>query len=261
LRRAAVLAILVLPLAACGGSGKKSLTAADSASSASSVKQAAVKTAQSASEHMVVTGTATVGGTSATINGSGDFDNRTLQGAFKATLGAAGINFDMDEVVDGTTLYVRSPLFTKGLAAGKSWVKLDLQKFGKARGVDFSALLARSPVQALAQLEAVDGVTSVGEETIGGVPTTHYRGRVDVNKLPQKIKALTNAKYGPVEIWIGRDGFVHRYRMTTTISQSGQSVTTATTVDFSKYGESVTVNVPPASATVDGTNALEGSTS
>ncbi len=261
MRRAGALALLVLALAACGGAGTKGAAPVESGLSAAPVKHAAVKTAEAASEHVVVTATATVSGTSTTVNGSGDFDNRTRRGNFHASLGVAGINAEIDEVMDGTTIYMRSPLLSTTLPAGKSWIKVDLQRYGKAHGIDFSALLGQSPAQALAQVEAAGGVTKVGEETVGGVSTTHYRGHVDVSKLPQgaQVEALTHAKYGPLDIWIGNDdGLVHRYRETVTIKQNGTSVTTATTADFSKYGEPVTVNVPPASATIDSTGSALG---
>ena len=264
MRRLALL-VVVLPLAACGGGGKKEGAPAASAAPVDLVEHAAVKTAHVKSEHLVMTASATVSGTSLTVNGSGDFDNASHRGVVHATFGASGMSGDIDEVMDGTTMYLHSPLFSSTLPAGKTWLKLDLQSFGKAHGIDFSALLGQSPTQALAQLQGVEQVTKVGEETIDGVPTTHYRERIDPKMLPQgaQIEALTHAKYGPVDIWIGNDdGYVHRYRMATTLSENGHSVTTATTVDLSKYGEAVTVDVPPASATVDGTStALQGLTS
>ena len=97
-------------------------------------------------------------------------------------------------------------------------------------------------------------MTRVGDETINGTATTHYRGKLDVSKLP-KVAALANATYGPLDIWIGKDdGYVHRIHTAYTIklaSTSAQSI--AATVDFADFGKSVSVSVPAASATADGT--------
>jgi hypothetical protein len=97
-------------------------------------------------------------------------------------------------------------------------------------------------------------VTKVGDETINGAATTHYRAHLDASKLP-KVAALAHATYGPLDIWIGNDDqYVHRMRMAYTIkaaNASAQSI--ALTVDFSDFGKSVSVSVPPASAAADGT--------
>jgi hypothetical protein len=94
----------------------------------------------------------------------------------------------------------------------------------------------------------------VGDETINGTATTHYRAKLDVSKLA-KAAAVANATYAPLDIWIGKDdGYVHRIHTAYTIkvaNTSAQSI--AVTVDFSDFGKGVIVSVPAASATADGT--------
>jgi hypothetical protein len=192
------------------------------------------------------------------ITATGDFANAAKQGAMNAHATVAGVDVAIDEILDGTTIYMKSPLFAAALPSGKTWLKLDLQKLGHANGIDFSQLMSQSPTQSFAQLEASGQVKKIGDENLSGVETTHYRGRIDVSKLPQgaKIEQLTKAKYGPYDVWIGKDdGLVRKTTMTYSYVTPGAGRQTATmTMNFSDFGKQVSVNVPPAADTVDATN-------
>jgi hypothetical protein len=163
----------------------------------------------------------------------------------------AGVDVQIDEVLDGTSIYLRSPLLAAAIPSGKTWMKLDLEKLGRSQGVDFSALLSQNPTQTFTQLQASRNVTKVGEETIDGVDTTHYRGRLDLTKLKQ----LQGATAQPYDVWIGNDdGYVHRMKLG--YSVNGQSM--SMTMDFSDFGKGVIVAVPSQSDTFDaGAKALE----
>jgi hypothetical protein len=243
----------VLPLAACGGT-KSSSAPPSNLTPIAYVKSAAAKTAQNPSEHVVLKGSATFGATQVTLDGTGDFDNAKKLGSRHADFAAGGFSGTIDEVLNGTTIYLKSPLLTSNLPKGKTWLKLDLQKAGRAKGIDLSALTSQSPTKLFSQLQAAGKVTKVGDETINGAATTHYRAQLDVAKLP-KVAALAHATYGPLDIWIGKDdGYVHRLHMAYTIKAANASAQSIVlTVDFSDFGKSVSVSVPPASAAVDGT--------
>ncbi len=259
MRSNALLILIVLLLAACGG-GSKSNSQASNMTPIAYVKSAAAKTAQAPSEHSTVTASVDVAGQAVTLTGSGDFDNTTHQGSMHADFSVAGLTGTIDEVLDGTTIYMKSPLFSDGLPKGKTWLKLDLQKALASKGIDFSALLSQNPSQTLSQLQSSGEVTKVGDETIDGVDTTHYRGKIDPSKLPQgaKIVAFTGAKYGPYDVWIGNDdGYVHRMTFSYSLKAQGgaQRQKIAMTSNFSDYGKSVTVTVPAAADSFDATNA------
>jgi len=250
------LLLLVLPLAACGGG--KSSAPPSNLSPIAYVKSAASKTAQAPSEHAKITANATVGGQPLTVSGAGDFDNKTHLGSVHADFSVAGLSGTIDEVLDGTTIYMKSPLFSDGLPKGKTWLKLDLQKALATKGIDFSSLLSQDPAQTLAQLQGSGSVTKVGEETIDGASTTHYRATIDPSKLPQfeKIEALTGAKYGPYDVWIGNDdGYVHKMSLSYSVGVKGAKQSVSTTVSFSDFGKSVSVTVPSDSESFDATNA------
>ena len=258
MRRVAI-AFLVLPLtlAACG-SGGMSNTEAPKLTPLRSVKSAATKTALAKSQHITLEGSSTTAGTPIQISGSGDFDNTKKLGSIHADFSAAGLSGTIDEVMNGTALYLKSPLFSAALPPGKTWLKLDLQKVGKSKGIDFSALLSQDPSSALAQLQASGNVTEVGDETIDGADTTHYRAHIDPAKLPQgaQRQALANAKYGPLDIWIGKDdGYVRRVRTsysTKTGTSARQAV--ALTMGFSDFDKAVSVSILADSETLDVTD-------
>lgn len=260
MRRLALLLMLVPLAAACGGGHKSSGTTTAGVSPVAFVKGAAHKTAQAPSEHIKLQGTTKVSGQAIALNGQGDFDNAKKLGSVHATFTAGGLNGAIDEVVNGTTIYLKSPLFGAALPAGKTWLKLDLEKFGQSQGIDLSALTSQNPADALDQLARTGSVTEVGDETIGGADTTHYRAHIDPSKVPQgkKLQALANAKYGPVDLWIGKDdGYVHRMHTSYTVKPTGTTAaqSVAFTMDFSDFGKMVDVSVPPAAQTVDATKA------
>jgi len=256
------IALLVLAaplvLAACGG-GHQAGTKLDPLAY---VKQSAKKTASIPTEHMVMTGTVAAGPTKITMNGSGDFATATKRGQMSLSMNLAGRTFAVNEVIDGLTIYMQSPLFSGQLPSGKTWMKLDLQKVGSKLGLNYSSLMSQSPAQALQQLEAAGSVSNKGTETIDGVATTHYQlTNIDISKLPQgaKLEALAHPQYGPLDVWIGNaDGYVYRESLSFTYAVSGQSASMSMRVDLSKFGEKVNVTVPPASAVLDATNLMQG---
>ena len=252
-----LLAATPLALAACGG-GKKTSTG-PKLSPVAYVRSAGQKTAKAPSEHMTVKGSVTVRGQRVVLTGGGNFDNAKHAGALHLDFNVAGLTGGIDEVMQGTTIYMKSPLFADALPKGKTWMKIDLQRALLSQGIDLSTLGSQDPTQTLAQLQRVGTVTELGPADVGGVSTTHYRGRVDLSKAPQgqKIKALTDAKYGPVDVWIGDDdGLVHRMRVSYSVAPAGSARQVVSfTTDFSDFGKAVVVTVPAESDSFDATDA------
>jgi hypothetical protein len=257
--RRGVLVLLVLPLtlAACGGGGTSEQANEAKLLPVAYVKGAATKTAQAKTEHMALKGSVSVGGQLVTITGEGDFDNTNRLGSLHLTFNAGGLSGDIDEVISGTLIYMRSPLFADALPKGKTWISIDLEKAAARKGIDLSSLGAQDPTQTFAQLRALGNVTEVGEETVDGADTTHYRGHIDPAKLPQgaKVKALTNATYGPYDVWVGKDdGYVRRVKLSFVIGAAAAGrQRIATTVDFSNFNEAVNVTAPSDAETLDAT--------
>lgn len=244
--RPAVLVLLLVPLvaAACGGSKSSAPT---SSVPTAAVKGAAVKTAAAGSEKLGLVASIVGGGRTVELKGTGGFDTKAHLGSLHATLAAGSISGALDEVSQGTTLYVKSDLLGAMLPAGKLWIKLNLAQLAKSQGVDISSLLSQDPSLALKQLQSLKNVTKVGTEQISGVATTHYTAAIDVSKLSGAVKGGT----GDYDVWIGDDGYVHRVRAT--INSKGSKATVTT--DFSGYGDKVTVDVPPSAQVYDGTGS------
>src|SRR5438094_8443155 len=97
--RRARLTLLVLPvaLAACGGGGTSSSHQTE-LSPVAYVRSAAKKTAQTASEHVGVKGSATLAGSLVTLSGNGDFDNEKTQGSLHLDCSAGGLGGSIEEV-------------------------------------------------------------------------------------------------------------------------------------------------------------------
>jgi hypothetical protein len=248
---AALVLLAPLALVACGGGGSSAQEV--QLTPVAYVTSAAKKTSEQTSEHMSLRGSARVAGTAIGVTAEGDFDAASKTGAVHAQVLAGALNVPIDEVLDGGVLYLKSPVLAAGLTNGKTWFKLDLERALATKGIDYSALSAQSPRDVLAKMQTMGGVTAVGDETIAGTATTHYRGRIDLSKLPQgaKLGALGNPSFGPYDVWIGKDdGYVRRLRM----SYGVQKQTVAMTMSFSDFGKGVTVNVPAASETTDATD-------
>lgn len=254
MKKIALLALAApLVLAACGG-GSNAQVKVDPLAY---VKDSAHKTAQK-SEHMTLNAKMAVGPMSLSMDGSGDFSTEPRAGSMALSFSAMGHGGTIQEVIDGTTIYMSSPLFTRALPAGKKWMKIDLAQLAKAKGINMQSLMSQSPSEGLERLEAAGTVSEVGTETIDGVATTHYQvTNLDPSKLPQgaKLSALGHFIYGPIDVWIGDDnGYVYREKMLISYAVNGQSGDLKMTINLSKFGEPVHVSVPPASETLDASN-------
>ena len=134
------------------------------------------------------------------MTGSGDFRNDPTARPHDVALRRGGTTTgEITEVMKGWRIYMTSPLFARQLPQGKTWMSLDLQKAGKAAGVDFSSLSAQTPGQTLEQLKASGDVTKVGTETLDGVETTHYTATLDPAKIPNgaRLQKLTAPRTSP----------------------------------------------------------------
>jgi hypothetical protein len=255
MRRSALVVVpfLAVPLAAAacgGGKNASSTTAVLPDDPLAAVKGAARRTTESSGERVTLAGRVVSGGQSVSFTGSGQVDNKRHRGSFSADVSGGGINTALDEVSQGAVVYLRAELLTAMLPAGKTWLKLDPAKTGKAAGAGLSSLLSQDPVQTLTKLQSLRDVTKVGQARLDGATTTHYRGRVDLSVLTGTSMAGT----GRYDVWIGDDGYVHRVKA---IVVGGGTVSTVT-ADLSAFGEAVSVTVPAASETetYDGKNSM-----
>ncbi len=145
--------------------------------------------------------------------GSGIVQFKPPKAQLSFKMSAAGQTIAIDEVMDGTTIYMKLPKeAAAGIPGGKAWLKLDLDK---ASGGALSGVMSSSqdPAGQLKLLTQLAGAKAVGEETIDGAHTTHYRGEVDYEKVAKSgppelrkaaelsLKVMANPKM-PVDVWV-----------------------------------------------------------
>jgi hypothetical protein len=157
-------------------------------------------------------------------------------------------------------MYLHVPFLGPKLPPGKAWVRIDLQRAGADRGLNFNRLLGpagQNPAQVLGLLHVSDGAKRVGPDTLAGVKVTQYRATIDLRQALrregvsaagiERLLAGGAASDVPVRVWIGdADGLVHQVRTTATNDIHGQAVSVTTLTRTSRWGMRVTVVPPPA---------------
>jgi hypothetical protein len=144
-------------------------------------------------------------------------------------------------------------------------VRLDVEKAGKAAGVDVNQLMGgagQNPSDWLSRLQSQGEFSKVGTETLNGVETTHYHGTVDLRKAAanspaadalQRILDLGAPSEYPIDVWIDDQGYVRQYQSSYDETLGGNTMSTTTKVEMSDYGTQVAISPPPADEVFDAT--------
>jgi hypothetical protein len=224
-----------------------------------------------------------------TITANGYIDNRDRSAEMSMDLsGLPGVS----ELPGGGTgtiqmifqyplIYMDMPFLAGKLPEGKTWIELDLTKAASAAGINLSQLSSldqTDPDQFLEYLRASSGdVSTVGSETLDGVPTTHYRATLQLSSILDRLPSSEQAaaktaleKLGgvsgiPVDVWVDGQGRVRRIQMSIDIgSPAGGVAGTAggssntITIDFTSYGPIPPIVPPPASEVFDASALISG---
>ncbi|MEV8548779.1 hypothetical protein AB0L04_02905 [Streptomyces glaucescens] len=155
-------------------------------------------------------------------------------------------------MVDGAYYYDVDPQ-PSGPIAGKEWMRIDVAAVTGEAGADNMAANA-DPTAALRYMTASTEVEDLGEETVLGKETTHYRGSVGAEHIEksklteaEKKAAITalRASGGKLtcDLWVDGEDLPVR------ISQTGAGMTV--TMDFLKFGATEKITAPPAAETGD----------
>jgi hypothetical protein len=164
--------------------------------------------------------------------------------------------------------YLRSGMFDGHFPAGKSWIKVDVGKYAKKAGIDFAALNQGNnadPTKILDMLRRSGDPALVGEETVDGESTEHYRSTVDLRRLIagatdpaareslRRAEAVSGITSFPVDVWIDDRGYLRRVQLTETMTPPGTSrpVTMSITEDLSELGAGAAISVPSSASVVD----------
>jgi hypothetical protein len=274
----AAAALAAVPLAGCGSNDSPGRAASSAASRVKNaldpVAQAAEVTgAQKGGIAMTVDGRVTAAGQSIPIKGNGTFDKSGKIGQMSMTTSVMGKDMKIDEISSGHTIYMTSDLFKQVLPGGKTWIKLDLDAAAKDQGIDLSALTGagggatQDPTQALEYLKGAGKSTTVGDETVNGVETTHYHVDVDLEKVGakggaegkkavQQLEKMSGLRTLPVDVWVDKDHLVRREAMKYDMTVQGQRMSMSMTIDMTKYGVEVSARPPKDSDTIDAQELL-----
>jgi hypothetical protein len=229
------------------------------------VAQAAAKTAAAGTVQVAIAGKVSAAGQEIPLDGTGVFDLKGKHGRMQMTTTVPGKGeVKIEELLDGLVLYMRSDALTKGLPAGKSWLKLDLKDAGAKQGVDIAQLQSLSgggdPTQFLSYLSKAGDVKKVGTEDVNGTSTTHYHAVIDLEKLAgsadkaadsvRQLEQVSGLKELPTDIWIDSSQRVRRQTVAIETSRP-LPIKFSLQIDYKRFGVPVDVSAPPASETVD----------
>jgi LppX_LprAFG lipoprotein len=218
-------------------------------------------------------------GQSFSITADADVDNATRQAAMTMDLGMMG--GEMEMVTDDGVIYMRSPAFE---GAPTPWVSLDPSKMDPAAAAQFGGFGAGTtdPSAYAGLFAGVFDVKAAGDADIDGIPTTRYTGTIDLQKVlegfadvvgedadaktteqleaaVEQFEALGIDGRIPFQIWIDDEGLPRRQRITMDFGDLVPGTGEAQmemTVDYSRFGEPVDVDLPKASEVTDVTRML-----
>ena len=272
MKRVLLLLVAALVVAGCGGGSTLSFDPAASAAS----------TAKAGSAKLAFDTTIETGGNKLHMTGDGkaDFRNREATMTFDVgdLLRGSGLPASANEkwtiLTQGLVVYMHAPSLAQQLPAAKEWLKLDVEKLARSQNVNlgqFRELTQNDPTQMLAYLKAVSGkIEKVGTEDVRGVDTTHYRAKVDLDRVAEQAPpnlrktfkaSIQSLKQGlgtdkiPVDVWVDDDSLVRRLAEHLPIATGGKI---DFSVDFFDFGTPVSITPPPASQTLDLAQVLGG---
>lgn len=166
----------------------------------------------------------------------------------------------------GDTVYLRFPFFTAFLGAETEWVSMPAEEGTDVTDDMTSGATPNDPNTFLESFSETEGtVEELGSEEIRGIATTHYRMTVSEDwqeHLSEEELAelgeqgpLPDASF-PIDLWVGDDDLVHRMSLEFSGddllgSEREEIEGMAMTFDFFDFGQSVTIEEPPADEVTD----------
>jgi hypothetical protein len=203
-------------------------------------------------------------GQSFTASGEGEFSDDPVQAHVDYRFGGfpgfeKGLAMEM--ILDGSTMYMRSPILRRSMGIPTDWVSMNLDQL--VPGFSELAQLAQGqndPTSSLTYLEGITDAEEVGSEVVAGVDTTHYRGSVNLHaaydRLPpdtesalEETIARATRLFGddpmPIDVWIDADGLLRRMTFSVeTGARSKVAFDMTMTVEIAEYGVEIELPIP-----------------
>jgi hypothetical protein len=198
-----------------------------------------------------------------TMNGDGAYDNRTRRAQFSMELQAPAPvgSMTMEVVASDERAYLRSSMLSGQLPAGKEWISVDPESGDLDEG---SLPGSTDPREQLEMLEAISGrIETLGQESIRGAITTHYRGTIDLASYADLAREggadeaadLFEEMGGSAdaEAWIDRAGRLRQMRMVLNLALSPGSapMTMDMTIELYDFGATPAIALPSPAAVID----------
>jgi len=253
-----------LVLGGCGATTSRSDTSA-----IARVTQAAYVTSQGPGFKMDMTVSADVNGEPFSLNTSGAFDEHGRRGAMSETVNGKTV----ETVMDLPYAYVEAG---GKLIKGKPWAKFNVEAYTQSLGVSDSLNTSSDPTQGIEFLKAAGQASTVGLETLRGVPTTHYHVLVDLARLPAVVpaqlrsgaqqraallKRISGQTSLPIDVWIDAGKRVRRYQVQVPLCFQGERTSESVSVELYDYGTQSIPASPPLSEVSDLTSKLDSTVS
>jgi hypothetical protein len=264
-------AAAVLALAACGGHGGSAGGATKLLSPAQAKQAVADATAKTTGStlHLDLSVTIRAAGTSGsgTYSATGDLGRSLGRIDVDERFVGGDLRHEVVSRQNGHLILYETPANVP-LPKGKTWLKIDLTKYGMKRygantsflaGADqdpYAALtLAASPAAKVTDL----GLDWLPDRTLD----SHFRARVDVVSVAKArgVKGADLATLGAdvgqptqtIDVWVGKQGRVARVRVQKVLrdANTGSQLRQSSIADFSRYGEPVHVSLPPPARVAD----------
>lgn len=177
----------------------------------------------------------------------------------RASFGGFTLPSGMRAILLGDNLYAKLPAQLGQFTGGKPWVKFPISRAGAGINVDELVKQANPADQMKIFTDSKD-VRRVGEETVDGVKTTHYKGTISpreaLARLDPKERGSLGGLYGRAgdrrvgfDLWVDPEN-LPRKLVSAYPTPDGQ---VTSTMIFSDYNQKFLVSAPPADQVTDGT--------
>lgn len=220
----------------------------------------------------------TLSGQTFNVSASGSFSPRQHEAAMSMDVAlppSQGGEQTFRLVMSGDVFYMKfPPALASKIPGGKSWFSIDLNKFGQAANLPGLGSLVDSASRLndpgayldFLRAAAAGSVITVGQETVGGIATTHYQAELQFSKLAEAVPARdrasvrqligamqqqANIQDSPVDVWIDSSGLIRRLMMNTKETVSGREIDVQMTENFSDYGPQRVPTPPNSTETAD----------
>jgi hypothetical protein len=253
-----------LMLGGCGATTMRS-----NASAVAQVTQAAYVTSDGPGFKMDMTMSAHIGGEPFSLSTSGAFDEHGRRGAMSETVNGKTVAM----VMDLPYAYVQA---TGKRIKGKPWARFNVEGYTQSLGVSGSLNTSSDPSQWVDFLKAAGQASTVGPQTLRGVPTTHYHVLVDFARFPAVVharlragaqqeaallKRISGQSNLPIDVWIDGHKRVRRYQVQVPLCFQSERTSESVSVELYDYGTQRVPAPPPLSEVSDLTSEVDSNAS